>query len=96
MCIRDSYSVKLTIETLNTGAFSDTDEASQYTCRPATDNRVVVIRSSYTVSYTHLDVYKRQGSRPRLIICGGGHVSAALVRMASLLAFDIWVIERCV
>ena len=42
-----SYSVKLTIETLNTGAFSDTDEASQYTCRPATDNRVVVIRSSY-------------------------------------------------
>lgn len=33
------------------------------------------------------------GSRPRLIICGGGHVSAALVRMASLLAFDIWVIE---
>ena len=30
------------------------------------------------------------GSRPRLIICGGGHVSAALVRMASLLAFDIW------
>ena len=24
-----SYSVKLTIETLNTGAFSDTDEASQ-------------------------------------------------------------------
>ena len=30
-----SYSVKLTIETLNTGAFSDTDE------------RVVVIRSSY-------------------------------------------------
>ena len=27
------------------------------------------------------------------IICGGGHVSAALVRMASLLAFDIWVIE---
>ena len=42
-----SYSVKLTIETLNIGAFSDTDEASQYTCRPATDNRVVVIRSSY-------------------------------------------------
>ena len=42
-----SYSVKQTIETLNTGAFSDTDEASQYTCRPATDNRVVVIRSSY-------------------------------------------------
>ena len=42
-----SDSVKLTIETLNPGAFSDTDEASQYTCRPATDNRVVVIRSSY-------------------------------------------------
>ena len=39
-------------------------------------------------------MFKQQiGSRPRLIICGGGHVSAALVRMASLLAFDIWVIE---
>ena len=39
-------------------------------------------------------LFKQQiGSRPRLIICGGGHVSAALVRMASLLAFDIWVIE---
>ena len=42
-----SYSVKLTIEALNTEALSDTDEASQYTCRPAADNRVVVIRSSY-------------------------------------------------
>ena len=41
-----------------------------------------------------LAMFKQQiGSRPRLIICGGGHVSAALVRMASLLAFDIWVIE---
>ena len=41
-----------------------------------------------------LVMFKQQiGSRPRLIICGGGHVSAALVRMASLLAFDIWVIE---
>ena len=39
-------------------------------------------------------MFKQQiGSRPRLIICGGGHVSVALVRMASLLAFDIWVIE---
>ena len=39
-------------------------------------------------------MFKQQiSSRPRLIICGGGHVSAALVRMASLLAFDIWVIE---
>ena len=36
---------------------------------------------------------QQKGSRPRLIICGGGHVSAALVRMATLLAFDIWVIE---
>ena len=42
-----SYSVKLTIETLNTEALSDTDEASQCTCRPTADNRVVVIRSSY-------------------------------------------------
>lgn len=33
------------------------------------------------------------GSRPQLIICGGGHVSTALVRMASLLSFEIWVIE---
>lgn len=39
-------------------------------------------------------MFKQQiSSRPRLIICGGGHVSAALVRMVSLLAFDIWVIE---
>ena len=39
-------------------------------------------------------MFKQQiGSRPRLIICGGGHVSVALVCMASLLAFDIWVIE---
>ena len=42
-----SYSVKLTIEALNTETLSDTDEALQYTCRPAADNRVVVIRSSY-------------------------------------------------
>ncbi len=33
------------------------------------------------------------GSRPQLIICGGGHVSTALVRMASHLSFEIWVIE---
>ena len=49
-----SYSVKLTIEAVNADELSDTDEASQYACRPAADNRVVVIRSSYTVSYTHL------------------------------------------
>ena len=42
-----SYSVKLTIEAVNTDELSDTDEALQYTCRPAADNRVVVIRSSY-------------------------------------------------
>ena len=42
-----SYSVKLTIEAVNADELSDTDEASQYTCRPAADNRVVVIRSSY-------------------------------------------------
>ena len=36
-----SYSVKLTIEDVNA------DELSQYACRPAADNRVVVIRSSY-------------------------------------------------
>ena len=47
MCIRDSYSVKLTIEAVNADELSDTDEALQYTCRPAADNRVVVIRSSY-------------------------------------------------
>lgn len=33
------------------------------------------------------------GSRPQLIICGGGHVSAALVRMAAQLSFEIWVID---
>ena len=42
-----SYSVKLTIEAVNADELSDTDEASQYACRPAADNRVVVIRSSY-------------------------------------------------
>lgn len=42
-----SYSVKLTIEAVNADELSDTDEALQYTCRPAADNRVVVIRSSY-------------------------------------------------
>ena len=42
-----SYSVKLTIEAVNADELSDIDEASQYTCRPAADNRVVVIRSSY-------------------------------------------------
>ena len=42
-----SYSVKLTIEAVNADELSDTDEASQYTCRSAADNRVVVIRSSY-------------------------------------------------
>ena len=42
-----SYSVKLTIEAVNADELSDTDEASRYTCRPAADNRVVVIRSSY-------------------------------------------------
>mgnify|MGYP002747070469 FL=1 len=33
------------------------------------------------------------GNRARLVICGGGHVSAALVRMAKLLDFEIWVLE---
>ena len=42
-----SYSVKLTIEAVNADELSDTDEALQCTCRPAADNRVVVIRSSY-------------------------------------------------
>ena len=42
-----SYSVKQTIEAVNADELSDTDEASQYACRPAADNRVVVIRSSY-------------------------------------------------
>ncbi len=27
------------------------------------------------------------------MICGGGHVSTALVRMAKLLDFEIWVLE---
>lgn len=33
------------------------------------------------------------GNRARLVICGGGHVSTALVRMAKLLDFEIWVLE---
>ena len=28
------------------------------------------------------------------MICGGGHVAAALVRMAKLLDFEIWVLGR--
>ena len=38
-------------------------------------------------------MFKQQiGSRPRLIICGGGHVSAHCTHGITL-AFDIWVIE---
>ena len=36
---------------------------------------------------------ERLGSKPHLIVCGGGHVSAALVRLAKGLGFEITVIE---
>lgn len=35
----------------------------------------------------------RLGILPRLIICGGGHVSQALVKVAKMLNFEVWVIE---
>ncbi len=36
---------------------------------------------------------ERIGSRPKLIVCGGGHVSLALVRLAKTIGFHVTVLE---
>ena len=41
----------------------------------------------------HAVFCERAGSQPRLVICGGGHVSIPMIRMGKMLGFQVTVLE---
>lgn len=41
----------------------------------------------------HAVFCERAGSLPRLVICGGGHVSIPMIRMGKMLGFQVTVLE---
>ena len=41
----------------------------------------------------HAVFCERAGSQPRLVICGGGHVSIPMICMGKMLGFQVTVLE---